>query len=180
MIQRPVIYKHQGPVNDERVVSRLLSQSLTFHHELPPGVVLADELVAACQRWGVNSAAVSLVGGYFESFEYCLASQDPDKKHKIAYMPSIQETGVTMLICANATVGLGEDGEPLVHCHGLVTSSDGVPVGGHFFADKIKICRQSVMAFFTGFIGAAFQQQYDHEVTQAIFKPVKTLVTKEM
>ncbi len=178
MIQRPVIYKHQGPVNDERVVSRLLSHSLTFRHELPPGVVLADELVAACQRWGVNSAAVTLVGGFFKSFEYCLASQDPDKKHKIAYMPSIKAAGEVMLICANATVGKGEDGKPLVHCHGLVTSGGGIPMGGHFFADKIKICRQPVIAFFTGFVGAGFQQQYDHEVTQAIFKPVKTLVAR--
>ncbi|VAV96775.1 hypothetical protein MNBD_ALPHA08-224 [hydrothermal vent metagenome] len=173
MIQRPVIYKHQGKVDEKRVVSVLSPQSITFRHELVPGAVLADELVMACQRRGVNSAAISLVDGYFEGFEYCLASQNPDRKNKITYMPPIKETGIAMLITANATVGIGEDGEPLVHCHGLVTSNAGVPVGGHIFANKIKICRQPVMAFFTGFTGIGFTQQYDFEVTQAIFKPVR-------
>lgn len=171
MKQSPVFYRHPGKVGKERMVSKSSHQSLAFHQQLLPGAILSEELIRACRSRGLKSAGVNLVGGFFEEFEYCLGWEDPNLHNKINYRPPIRASSVVMLICANANIGIGEDGEPMVHCHGLVTSHEGAPIGGHFIADKIRICKQPVTAFFTGLVGAGFRQMYDGEVTHSIFKP---------
>ncbi len=171
MIQRPEFHQHPGKADKERVLMKQVPQAIHFHQQLLPGANLAGELIKACQARGLKSAGVNLVGGFFEGFEYCLGRKDPNMHNKINYRPPIKVPGVVMLIGANANIGIGTDGGLLVHCHGLVTSDQGVPIGGHFVAEKIRICKQPVTAFFTGLGGVGFRQIYDSEVTHSIFKP---------
>ncbi len=171
MIPRPEFHQHPGEVDKERVLTKTSHQNIAFSQLLLPGGILSDELIKACRLRGLKSAGVNLVGGFLEDFEYCLGRKDPTVHNKINYRPPQKESAAVMLICANANIGIGEDGALLVHCHGLVSSHNGAPIGGHFVADKIRICKQPVTAFFTGLVGAGFRQMYDGEVTHSIFKP---------
>ncbi len=169
----PVIRPQPGPAGKSHFLQIKTNETVSYVQKLYPGNSLDDALLSACISQNIHSAAVNLIGGMFESFEFCLAVEDQAKLNKIKYSSSQKIDGLVTLVCANATVGVDADGVPLVHCHGVVADKEGTSVGGHFFGNNIMIIEQPVTAFITGLCDVIFRQQYDPETDHSIFMPVQ-------
>ncbi len=60
----------------------------------------------------------------------------------------------------SATLGIGLDGRPVIHCHAMLSGAEG-PVGGHLSPERCRIGPQGLVAHATSVASASFRVQRD-------------------
>jgi len=136
---------------------------------LEPGATLADAIVLPLEKVGVRSASMTVLGGEFSQLHYCLAPPDPLGQAVIAYTRP-RNLGRALLIFGNATLALGIDGAPLVHCHAAMCSSEGA-CGGHVVPHLSVIGTKPITVLVTAWSGFELRVHFDEETNIPLIQP---------
>ncbi|WP_394755104.1 PPC domain-containing DNA-binding protein [Rhodoferax sp.] len=161
---------HPGPFNPVRIQSKRCAKSRHFRLYLQPGLSLFDALIKPLTSAGVGSASVTILGGYFDNLDYCVAPPDPSKSSVIAYTPPIH-SGSGFMIFGNATVGKNVDGTPIVHCHAALRTETGAVKGGHIITQTCIVGSQSASALVTTLDGFELRVMFDAETNIPLLQP---------
>ena len=167
-LQRSRTLKHPGPFNPVRIQSRRCSQGRHFRLALEPGMSLFDALVQPLHARGVASASVTLLGGNFESLDYCVTQ--PSHSTVIEYSQPIR-AGRAFMIFGNATVGRGAHGDAVVHCHAAFRDEAGDVRGGHIVTQSCRVTGSPMAVLVTALEGFELRVTFDAETNMALLQP---------
>ena len=101
---------------------------------------------------------------------YCVAPPDPLKKAIIAYTKPI-DAGRATMIFGNATIGIGNDDLPIVHCHAAIRTQAGVLKGGHMITDQCIVGPNPIAVLVTSFDDFELRVSFDPETNIALLQP---------
>lgn len=163
---------HPGPIAPLRWDSLADRGARAFRIHLTRGLTLQDSVTTAMAELGLESAALTLMGGSFERLDYCLGGPRPDRPQVAAYFDPIRLDQPVALVGACATFGRDSAGAPLVHCHALMADADGRAFGGHVVPQTARLGDPAPVAFVRAFTGVAIVQRADPETLTTIFHPV--------
>jgi predicted DNA-binding protein with PD1-like motif len=169
---RPRTLIHPGRFNPVRIQSHHSSRGRHVRLALLPGVSLFDGLVKPLAEIGITSASTTILGGYFEGLQYCVAPPDQRKQAVIAYSKPII-AGRTYMIFGNATLGKAMNGSPLVHCHAAIRTESGDVKGGHILTDTCIVGRDPIPVLVTSLDEFELRQAYDPETNIPLLQPFK-------
>src|SRR5689334_21661806 len=99
---RPRTLIHPGRFNPVRIQSLRSPSARHVRLALLPGLTLFDALVKPLAEIGITSASTTILGGYFETLQYCVAPPDPSGQAVIAYTNPIP-AGRSYMVFGNAT-----------------------------------------------------------------------------
>lgn len=167
---RPRTLKHPGAFNPVRIQSRHADRGAHFRLMLQPGLSLYDALVGPLAEAGVKSASITILGGCFRAFNYCVAPPDPTGSAVVAYTAPIF-AGETYLVFGNATIGRNQSGKPIVHCHAAFRTETGLVRGGHILAETSIVGTNSVPVLVTKLHGIDLRVAYDAETNIPLIQP---------
>lgn len=165
---------HPGPFNPVRIQSKRCAKSRHFRLALQPGLSLFDAIIHPLASEGVVSASITILGGYFDNLDYCVAPPDPSKTSVIAYTPPIH-AGSGYMIFGNATVGKNTDGSPIVHCHAALRTAAGEVKGGHIITQTCIVGLQAASALVTTLDGFELRVMFDAETNIALLQPQEVI-----
>lgn len=163
---------HPGPFNPVRIQSQHATHGRHIRLALAPGQSLYDGLVKPLAALGITSASMTILGGYAERLDYCVAPPDPSKRALIAYSTPIP-LGRTYIIFGNATLGFDLQGKPLVHCHAAMRTDTGAVQGGHVITEETIIGPWPIPVLVTSLEGFELRQIYDPEINISVLKPLR-------
>lgn len=163
---------HPGAFNPVRIHSKRAPSARHVRLLLEPGISLFDGLVKPLAALGVKSASTTILGGIFESLEYCVAPPDPTSKAIIAYSAPIA-AGRSYMVFGNATLGKDADGEPLVHCHAAIRTEDGRTKGGHILTRSAIVGAQPISVLVTSLDGFELRVVFDPETNIPLIQPLE-------
>lgn len=163
---------HPGAFNPVRIQHRHSSSARHMRLQLQPGVSLFDGLVAPLASLGVKSASTTILGGSFESLEYCVAPRDPTNQAVVAYSAPIN-AGHAYLVFGNATLGRSMKGSPLVHCHAVIVTQDGQTRGGHILTESAIVGPSPISVLVTSLDGFELRVAFDAETNISLIQPVE-------
>lgn len=169
---RPRTLIHPGRFNPIRIQSLRSARGRHFRLALLPGVSLFDGLVKPLAELGITSASTTILGGYFDDLQYCVAPPDPSGKAVIAYTKPIR-AGHAYMIFGNATVGKSMKGAPLVHCHAAIRTDGGEVKGGHILTESCIVGRASIALLVTSLDEFELRQAYDPETNIPLLQPYR-------
>ena len=86
---RPRTLVHPGRFNPVRIQMRQAAQARHIRLALQPGLSLLAALVEPLAAAGVTSASTTILGGFFDRLDYCVAPPDPEGRAIIAYTDPI-------------------------------------------------------------------------------------------
>lgn len=161
---------HPGPFNPVRIVSQRAAQARHFRLLLTSGISLYDGLIKPLALMGVHNASTTILGGEFSQMLYCVAPPDPLKKAIIAYTKPI-DAGRATMIFGNATIGIGNDDLPIVHCHAAIRTQAGVLKGGHMITDQCIVGPNPIAVLVTSFDDFELRVSFDPETNIALLQP---------
>lgn len=161
---------HPGPFNPVRINSMHADRARHIRLLLEPGLSLFDALVRPLAAVGIHSASTTLLGGWFDDLQYCVAPPDPAKKAIVAYSAPI-DAGKTYMIFGNATLGKGLNGEPLVHCHAALQTGTGRLAGGHIVPQHSVVGAQPIPVLVTTLDGFELRVAFDPETNIPLMQP---------
>jgi predicted DNA-binding protein with PD1-like motif len=167
---RPRMLLHPGPFNPIRIQSRHSASGSHIRLLLPPGESLFDALVKPLAEAGIRNASTTILGGYFEQLDYCVAPPDPSRRAIVAYTTPIH-AGRAYMIFGNATIGKNQHGDPIVHCHAAIRTEDGSIKGGHILTQNCIVAAQPVSVLVTSLDGFELRVMYDHETNIPLLQP---------
>jgi predicted DNA-binding protein with PD1-like motif len=173
-VPRPRTLIHPGRFNPVRIQSHHSSRGRHVRLALLPGVSLFDGLVKPLAEIGITSASTTILGGYFEGLQYCVAPPDQQRQAVIAYSKPIT-AGRTYMIFGNATLGKGMNGSPLVHCHAAIRTESGDVKGGHILTDTCIVGRDPIPVLVTSLDEFELRQAYDPETNIPLLQPFKEM-----
>ncbi len=171
-LPRPRTLIHPGRFNPVRIQSLRSSKGRHVRLALLPGVSLFDGLVKPLADIGITSASTTILGGYFEGVQYCVAPPDQQGRAVIAYSKPIP-AGRTYMIFGNATLGKSIDGSPLVHCHAAIRTESGEVKGGHILTETCIVSRDPIPVLVTSLDEFELRQAYDPETNIPLLQPYK-------
>lgn len=161
---------HPGPFNPIRINSMHAARARHIRLLLEPGLSLFDALVKPLAAMGIHSASTTLLGGWFERLQYCVAPPDPTKQALIAYSAPL-DAGKAYMIFGNATLGKGLNGEPLVHCHAALQTEQGRLSGGHIVSQHSIVGGHPVPVLVTTLDGFELRVAFDPETNIPLMQP---------
>ncbi len=167
---RPRTLVHPGRFDPVRIHTISAASARHFRLALPPGRCLFDALVHPLAERGVQHASMTILGGAFAQFHYCVAPPDRSGRAVIAYTPPIP-AGAAFMIFGNATLGRSVDGTPLVHCHATFRTAAGGVKGGHVVTDTSVVGRDPIPVLVTAFDEFELNQIFDPETSIHLFQP---------
>jgi hypothetical protein len=167
---RPRTLWHPGRLNPVRINSRQAESATHVRLLLEPGMSLHDGLVGPLSELQLVSASTTILGGFFDCIDYCVAPPDPEGRAVIAYSAPIH-SGPAYLVFGNATLGVAKSGAPLVHCHAAVRTESGSVRGGHLLTERCIVGRKPISVLVTGFAGLVVRQAHDPETNILLFQP---------
>ncbi|WP_236841835.1 PCC domain-containing protein [Bosea sp. PAMC 26642] len=149
-----------------------MSAPVARHYRLAlqPGLSLFEALVMPLKLAGVRSAFMTILAGSFKRLKYCVAPPDPERRSIVAYSQP-REAGESYLLFGNATLGLGMDGKPLIHCHGAIQTESGAVCGGHIIPESAVVGAFPIPALATAFDTFVLQQALDTETNMLLLRP---------
>jgi predicted DNA-binding protein with PD1-like motif len=174
-LPRPRTLIHPGRFNPVRIQSLRSSKGRHVRLALLPGVSLFDGLVKPLADIGITSASTTILGGYFEGVQYCVAPPDQQGGAVIAYSKPIP-AGRTYMIFGNATLGKSINGSPLVHCHAAIRTESGEVKGGHILTETCIVSRDPVPVLVTSLDEFELRQAYDPETNIPLLQPYKETI----
>lgn len=168
---RPRTLIHPGRVNPIRINSLSAKRGRHVRLALQPGRSIFDGIVEPLAEMGVVNASMTVLGGFCETFQYCVAPRDPSGKAVIAYGPPI-DAGPSYLIFGNATLGISMKGKPLVHCHAAVRREDGRVKGGHVLTESCIVGPSPIPVLVLSLDEFDLRQAVDPETNLPLLQPV--------
>lgn len=163
---------HPGAFNPVRINSKCAPGARHIRLLLEPGVSLFDGLVKPLAALDVKNASTTILGGFFESLEYCVAPPDPTKKAVIAYSAPIP-AGRSYMVFGNATLGKDASGGPLVHCHAAIRTEVGTTKGGHILTRTAIVGAQPISVLVTSLDGFELRVVLDQETNISLIQPLE-------
>jgi predicted DNA-binding protein with PD1-like motif len=167
---RPRTLIHPGAFNPVRIHSRHCQCARHVRLALQPGRSLFDALVRPLADMGIENASTTILGGFFDELQYCLAPPDPSERAVIAYTQP-RAAGRCAMVFGNATIGKGADGRPLVHCHAAIRTESGEMRGGHIIAQASIVGCDPIAVLVTSLEGFELQVAFDAETNIALMQP---------
>jgi predicted DNA-binding protein with PD1-like motif len=167
---RPRTLIHPGRFNPVRIHSLQSAAGRHVRLALRPGESLFDGLVQQLAALGIKNASTTILGGYFEALQYCVAPPDPSRQAVIRYGAPIP-AGRTYMIFGNATLGKSMTGEPLVHCHAAIRTESGEVRGGHILTESCMVGRYPIPVLVTSLDSIELRQAYDPETNIPLLQP---------
>jgi predicted DNA-binding protein with PD1-like motif len=158
-----------------RIQSLRSSKGRHVRLALLPGVSLFDGLVKPLADIGITSASTTILGGYFEDVQYCVAPPDQQGRAVIAYSKPIP-AGRTYMIFGNATLGKSINGSPLVHCHAAIRTETGEVKGSHILTETCIVSRYPIPVLVTSLDEFELRQAYDPETNIPLLQPYKETI----
>ncbi len=171
-ITRPRMLIHPGPFNPVRIQSRQAVSGRHVRLTLTPGKSLFDAIVLPLAALGIRNASTTILGGYFDCIEYCVAPPDPSHQALIAYSKPIQ-AGRAYMIFGNATLGKNQHGAPIVHCHAAIRTEDGKVRGGHIVTDTCIVGPAPISVLVTSLDGFELRVSFDPETNIPLIQPAE-------
>jgi predicted DNA-binding protein with PD1-like motif len=169
---RPRTLIHPGRFNPVRIQSLRSVGARHIRLALLPGESLFDGLVKPLAEIGVKCASTTILGGYFEELQYCVAPPDQLGRAVVAYSKPIH-AGRAYMIFGNATLGISMKGQPLVHCHAAICTESGDIKGGHILTESCIVCREPIPVLVTSLDEFELRQAYDPETNIPLLQPYK-------
>lgn len=169
---RPRTLIHPGRASGNRFQTEASMQGQHYLLRLEPGRSLYDAMIEPLARHRVQFASTTILGGWFETLDYCVAPPDPSGQAVIAYTRPIA-AGAAHMVFGNATIGVDTARRPLVHCHAAICTADGVLRGGHILTERSIIGPQPISVLVTAFAGFELRQAYDEETNIPLLRPEK-------
>lgn len=167
---RPRMMLHPGPFNPVRIQSRHSASGRHVRLTLVPGLSLFDAIVKPLIEIGIKNASTTILGGYFDNLEYCVAPPDPSHQAMIAYSKPIQ-AGRAYMIFGNATLGKNQHGRPIVHCHAAIRTENGTVKGGHIITDTCIVGSSPISVLVTSLDGFELRVTFDPETNIPLLQP---------
>ena len=169
-LPRPRTLVHPGPFDPVRIHSRSSARGRHLRLLLAPGATLLEALVEPLARRGIASASTTILGGWFDTLDYCVAPPDPQGKAVIAYTQPIP-AGRSYMIFGNATLGISMKGAPLVHCHAAIRTEAGEVKGGHILTEACIVGAVPIPVLVTSLDEFELRQDYDPETNIPLLQP---------
>jgi predicted DNA-binding protein with PD1-like motif len=138
---------------------------------LSGGQDLLRGLVAALAGRDIAHAAVQVLAADIARMAYLTGAADNSGRRVATYGPPTWLDGPVTLIGANAILGLGPDGDTLLHCHAVVVDAAGRLHGGHLPPGDVLLGEGGAVALVTPLREAAFAAAYDSETNYPLFLP---------
>ena len=143
---------------------------------LVPGTPLVEAFGAAMRaatggEW--RPAAFEILSGGFEPCIYCLAAPDPGGERVVTYTP-MTNAGTVRAFGGSATLGIGADGAPLLHCHAwFAEPHEGRVLGGHLDTFASRVGGEGLRVRMTVFDSFDIRQLPDAETNHTVFRPLE-------
>lgn len=160
---------HPGPVGPVRLEHLHAPTARHVRLVLEPGLSMRDAITRPLHALGIRAASMTLLGGPLARLLYCVAPADASGARVADYTRPI-EAGASMLVFGNATLGLGAQGEPLVHCHASFVRADGQARGGHVVVDR-SLVGGPIAVLATSLDGIALRIVHDAETGMPLMRP---------
>lgn len=170
-LPRPRTLVHPGPFSPRRIEHMEAAGGQHLRLSIPPQAILHDALVDAMSRHGVACASMTLIGGHFSTFSFCFAGADPSGEAVVRYSAPMTSQS-TRLLFGNATLGKSQQGRPIVHCHAVFQTDDGVIAGGHVLTDRCRVVHTPVTVLATSLEGFELRLQVDEETRTPLLRPL--------
>ncbi len=169
-LPRPRTLIHPGAFNPIRIQSKHAHRGNHIRLSLQPGLSLYDALVKPLAEIGVKHASTTILGGFFEALDYCVAPPDPSGRAIVAYTDPIH-AGWAYMVFGNATIGKNQRGSPIVHCHAAIHTEDGSTKGGHILTDTSIVGPTPIPVLVTALHGFELRVAYDPETNIPLLQP---------
>lgn len=167
---RPRTLIHPGAFNPVRIQSRHGPRARHVRLALQPGHSLFDALVRPLGELGITSASTTILGGFFERLQFCVAPPDPSGRAVIAYTRP-RPAGRCAMVFGNATLGKDAAGRPLVHCHAALRMEDGRMRGGHVIPASAIVGPEPIPVLVTALEGFELRVAFDPETNIPLLQP---------
>lgn len=169
-LPRPRTLVHPGRFNPVRIQAMHCERARHLRVSLMPGLNLVDALVQPLAAVGVHNASITILGGLFETLQYCVAPPDPSRHAVVAYTRPLH-AGRAYMVFGNATVGKGLDGDAVVHCHAAIRTERGEMKGGHIIARSSIVGPEPIFVLVTSLEGFELRVSFDPETNIALLQP---------
>jgi predicted DNA-binding protein with PD1-like motif len=169
-LPRPRTMVHPGAFNPVRIHSKRAPSARHVRLALMPGQSLYDALIRPLAKLGIRNASTTILGGYFDDLEYCVAPPDPSGQAVVGYSTPIR-AGRTFMVFGNATIGKNAKGKPIVHCHACFRIGDGATKGGHVLADSAIVGPDPIPVLVTSLDGFELRVTFDPETNIPLLQP---------
>jgi predicted DNA-binding protein with PD1-like motif len=169
---RPRTLIHPGAFNPVRIQSKFSQRARHVRLLLQPGMSLFKGLVTPLSSLGIQSASMTILGGYFETLQYCVAPPDPRHEAVIRYSEPI-DAGRTYMVFGNATMGKDMNGAPLVHCHAAIRTAQGASKGGHIITQNAIVGPGPISVLVTSLDGFDLRVAFDPETNIPLLQPLQ-------
>ena len=120
---RPRTLVHPGRFNPVRIQMRQAAQARHIRLALQPGLSLLAALVEPLAAAGVTSASTTILGGFFDRLDYCVAPPDPEGRAIIDGNDLPQAPRYVANVTARYGVPLKNGGEIFVYTDWAYRSS---------------------------------------------------------
>jgi predicted DNA-binding protein with PD1-like motif len=167
---RPRTLIHPGAFNPVRIRSRHCEGARHVRLALQPGLTLFDALVLPLAAMGIENASTTILGGFFDELQFCVAPPDPSGHAVIAYTVP-RSAGRCTMVFGNATIGKDAQGRPLVHCHAAIRSADGDTRGGHIITQASIVGPEPIAVLVTSLEGFELRVAFDPETNIPLMQP---------
>jgi predicted DNA-binding protein with PD1-like motif len=137
---------------------------------LRPGTDLLTGIKELTKQYNIMAGAVVVSFGSLAKAEVTWkegSKPDPSKK-----LERIRLEGPLSFLSSQGKVGITEEGEPVVHLHGLLADLDGRVWGGHFYEGDNPIF-STFEVVIQEILGVRHTKIYDEESEVKLIKPIK-------
>jgi len=131
-------------------------------------------LIAALNAQGIRSAAITLVGGTLARAQYLTCIPCDDGERVVAYAPPAPIDGPIAIVGGNGFLGVGEGGQPVLHCHAVLVDGAGKVHGGHLPPSQCPVGRGGAIVHAAIIDGATLAIRHDDETNLPVFHPAAT------
>lgn len=169
---RPRFLRHPGRFNPVRIKTVSSSYGRHVRLSLKPEETLFDALVKPLAELDIRDASMTILGGTFKDFYYCVAPPDPEGRAVVAYSKP-RHAGRAYMVFGNATLGRSIEGKPLVHCHAVVRTESGDVMGGHIVTEQTVVGSKPSSVLVTSLEGFELRQSYDEETGVSLLQPME-------
>ena len=139
---------------------------------LLPGCDLIGGLEKVCQEHGIRAGSLDCLGSLNEAV---MQNPSPKKEGKIVagYGPPKRVPSPTQVLVCKGTISHTEDGEILIHMHGLFCNDKGDVFGGHVVKGE-NIVRTTMEVIINEVDGVNAVRRYDPEVGEPNLFPERS------
>lgn len=170
--KQPRYLRQPGPFNPVRIKAGASPYGRHIRLSLKPGETLYNAIVRPLSELNVRAASMTILGGIFETLDYCVAPPDPKGLTVIAYSEP-RHAGRSYMVFGNATLGTSIEKTPLVHCHAAIRTEKGDVMGGHIVTEHTVVGNKTISVLVTSLEGLELRQAYDEETGIPLLQPVE-------